>query len=717
MLWLSIAGLFVYGWDSFPALGPSIGYWRAALHLGALWALAFVQPLFGLLGDNAEFFVARGNTTFDVVVLALGYGLVPPLLAAGLVWAAGRVRRGLGWALHLALIALLTAALVLPPLGDALSGSAASIAVAVLLGIGTAFLYARMAGVRAFLTALSPAPLVFVVLFLVFSPVSDLVLAGEASGAVAGPTRSVTPIVHIVLDELPTSTLTAPDGSIDAERFPNLARFAAGATWYRNATTVADTTSEALPAQVTGERPEVGELPTSTHHPRSLFTLFARSHEFSVIEPITDVCPARLCPEPGPPVRARLSALVDDLKIVAEHLLLPDDLRERLPAVDRGWVGFDTESEPSMTGITSRGSRKKLLGKVIERLRADDAALDFATVAAPLERASARPPLVFMHSTLPHGPSRFLPDGRGYPINRKGYPGFALGRWTDRQWLVDQSFQRHVLQVQYTDALVGGLLDTVREAGLYDRAVILLTADHGVSFRAGQPRRRLTSQTTPDLVLVPFFVKGPGQRSGEVDDRAVRSVDALPTLAKAARVRVPWRTDGIPADERPVDLSAPIDVMDDGQPRRPQPLGTLLDALRAREAVEARLLRHGVYRIGPRPDLIGRRIADPAAAAAGPRATVDAPGTYRAIARDAPNLPVLVTGDVTGLKDNTPIAVAIDGRIQTTTRVFHEHGRPQYAALVPPDSLRPGSHTVAVLHVQPGNRLRTIGKAAAIGGR
>jgi hypothetical protein len=687
------------------------------LHLGALWALAFVQPLFGLLGDSAEFFVARGNTTFDIVVLALGYGLVPPLLAAGLVWAAGRIRPGLGWALHLALIALLTAALVLPPLGDALSGASASIAVAVVLGIGAAVLYARMAGVRAFLTALSPAPLVFVAVFLVFSPVSDLVLPGEAAGAVAGPTRSVTPIVHIVLDELPTSTLTAPDGSIDAARFPNLARFAAGATWYRNATTVADTTSEAVPAQVTGERPEVGELPTSTYHRHSLFTLFARSHEFSVVEPITDVCPARLCPEAGPPVRARLSALADDLKIVAEHLLLPDDLRAGLPAIDRGWVGFDTESDSSMTGITSRGSRGKLLGKVIERLRADDAALDFATVAAPIDRPSARPPLVFLHSTLPHGPSRFLPDGRSYPINRKSYPGFALGRWTDRQWLVDQSFQRHVLQVQYTDELVGGLLDKLREAGLYDRAVILVTADHGVSFRAGQPRRRLTRQTTPDLVLIPFIVKWPGQRSGDVDERAVRSVDALPTLAKAAGVRVPWRTDGIPADERPVDRSAPIDVMDDGQPGRPQRLGTLLDGLREREAVEATLLRHGVYRIGPRPDLIGRGIGDAASAAAGPRATVDVPGSYGAVAEDAPALPVLVTGDVTRLEDDTPIAIAVDGRIKATTRVFRERGRPQYVALVPPDSLHPGPNTVAVLQVIPGDRLRRIGAVPASGRR
>jgi len=100
------------------AVRPTI----ALLHLGALWALAFVQPLFGLLGDSAEFFVARGNTAFDIVVFAVGYTLVPPLLGAGSVWLAERIRPGLGRALMLALVGLLVAALVLPPLGDVLSG-------------------------------------------------------------------------------------------------------------------------------------------------------------------------------------------------------------------------------------------------------------------------------------------------------------------------------------------------------------------------------------------------------------------------------------------------------------------------------------------------------------------------------------------------------------------------------------------------------------------
>ena len=34
----------------------------AWLHLAVLWSLAFAQPLFDILADSPEFFVARGNT-------------------------------------------------------------------------------------------------------------------------------------------------------------------------------------------------------------------------------------------------------------------------------------------------------------------------------------------------------------------------------------------------------------------------------------------------------------------------------------------------------------------------------------------------------------------------------------------------------------------------------------------------------------------------------
>ncbi|HWM09807.1 MAG TPA: hypothetical protein VNO82_10685, partial [Solirubrobacteraceae bacterium] len=72
---------------------------------------------------------------------------------------------------------------------------------------------------------------------------------------------------------------------------------------------------------------------------------------------------------------------------------------------------------------------------------------------------------------------------------------------------------------------------------------------------------------------------------------------------------------------------------------------------------------------------------------------------------DPVTLPVLVSGDVTGLADDTVIAVAVNGRVQATTRVFPGG----YVAMVPPDSLRAGSNSVTVLQVLPGDRLRAIG--------
>jgi hypothetical protein len=66
------------------------------------------------------------------------------------------------------------------------------------------------------------------------------------------------------------------------------------------------------------------------------------------------------------------------------------------------------------------------------------------------------------------------------------------------------------------------------------------------------------------------------------------------------------------------------------------------------------------------------------------------------VAADARVLPVLVSGDVTGLPDGAPLAVAVNGRVAVTTRVFPPG---QFVALVPPESLRPGANDVAVLEI------------------
>ncbi|HEX5618638.1 MAG TPA: sulfatase-like hydrolase/transferase [Solirubrobacteraceae bacterium] len=651
---------------------------RAALHLGGLWALAFAQPLFQLLGRNAEFFVARGSTAGDILLLAFGYTLVPPLVLALVAWGLGKLRPELGWAALLVFVALLVAAFVLPPVGELLDGSALAIPVAVLLGAGAAYLYARVSGVRSFATLIAVAPAVVLVLFLIVSPVRGLLFPSDAGGAVAGPARSSTPIVHVVLDELPVSTLLDTDGKIDARLFPNFARLARESTWYRNATTVDDVTAAAVPAQLSGSRAPRGALPTTRDFPRSLFTLFEHSHALTVVEPITALCPERLCGSTRPGMWDRLTSLESDLEIVVKQQLYPEDLREGLPAIDRVWEGFEQDFDDDDAFVAGKNLRRDVLA----RLHSDNATAGWEKAIAALRDRGSRPQLVFLHSTLPHGPWRFLPDGRQYPTPGNGYLGLARHVWSGPQWQIDQEFQRHVLQTQYVDRLLGRLLDVVP-----DDAVLVVAADHGSAFVSGEPKRPVVPHNVGAIAPVPFFVKLPGQESGRVDDAAVRTMDVLPTIAKAAGISLPWKAQGVPADERTVDPDAGIDVSHQGAPVLTERLSAIEAQRRERDEVEARLLRDGIYGIGPRPDLLGQ--------------SVEGAGRTVEVDPDSPVLPSFITGRA---PPGSVLAVAVNGRIAQTTRTYGS----RYAALVPPSSLHAGDNTVATFAVLPTGGLRRV---------
>ena len=147
------------------------------------------------------------------------------------------------------------------------------------------------------------------------------------------------------------------------------------------------------------------------------------------------------------------------------------------------------------------------------------------------------------HLLLPHAPWRFLPSGAKYDF--RGIDGwYPTEHWGTDAWPVLQGYQRHLLQVAYTDRVLGRLLRRLDKSGLYDRALVIVTPDHGVSFRAGQGRRPLTGDNLADITNIPLFVKYPGQRHGHVDRRPARSIDVLPTIADVLGIRLPWTVDG-----------------------------------------------------------------------------------------------------------------------------------------------------------------------------
>ncbi len=94
-------------------------------------------------------------------------------------------------------------------------------------------------------------------------------------------------------------------------------------------------------------------------------------------------------------------------------------------------------------------------------------------------------------------------------------------------------------QLRLVDDQVGRLLARLKRAGVYDRSLILVTADHGDGF---MEHGFISHSTTPydELVRVPLIVKLPGGRdAGRVVARQVRLVDVLPTVVDLVGGRVP----------------------------------------------------------------------------------------------------------------------------------------------------------------------------------
>jgi hypothetical protein len=632
------------------------------------------------------------------VLFALVVTLVPPALLTLLVWLADKA--GFGDALQLVFVGLLAAAILLPPIGDLLGGSAISVPVALLAGAGLAALYARAAPVRSFVTVLSPAPLLFLVLFLFISPVSDLVLPEGGAEAVAGESGSKTPVVMVVFDELPATSLMDSEDRIDARRYPAFASLARDATWYRTATTVSGRTTEAVPAMLTGRKPREGDLPIAADHPQSLFTLLSRSHRLSVVEPITDVCPSDLCDEDRPDMADRLTSLAKDLRVVSLHQLLPDDLDDDLPPIDRDWQGFENEA---IGPRANSEQRRAFIEEIFERIDNDDPPAKFAeTIKAAGERG-ARPPFLFLHTSIPHIPWHFTPEGKRYETG-VSLPGVIDGTWVGPQWLADQGFQRHLLQTEYADKLLGDLLRRLRDTGLYDRAMIVVIADHGVSFKAGDRRRRPTPTNVQDVAAVPLFIKLPDQSEGGIEDTAVRTIDVLPTIAEELGLTLREPIDGVPVDERDADPDNEIDVPDSWEAGTTTDFGTILRQRRERLRYERSLLDasgYEAFKMGPRPDLIGRpaRATEPGDG----KVSLQDPGQFDDVDIDAPLLPVWVSGTVTALPGGSDLAIVVNGRVAATTKV----DRSRFGALVPPSALRDGENGVEVLEID-GDTFRKL---------
>ena len=114
-------------------------------------------------------------------------------------------------------------------------------------------------------------------------------------------------------------------------------------------------------------------------------------------------------------------------------------------------------------------------------------------------RKRDRPTFYFQHALLPHEPWIYLPSGhQSRPNGNDPIPAINGPIGFHDQALTNHNETRHLLQVGFVDRQVGLVLERLRRTGLFDQALIVVTADHGIAFEVGVKDRRLVTERNVD---------------------------------------------------------------------------------------------------------------------------------------------------------------------------------------------------------------------------
>jgi len=687
---------------------PRPGGLDIALSILVAFNFAVAQPILDLTGRFPQFFLARRSPRIDLFLLAFGLAVLVPAVFALVVWLSSMVSRRFGTGLHVLVLGGLTATLGIqlleqvPGLRDA--GTAVLVAGASAVGAGAVVLYYRSPAVRSFVRIAAFSALLLPGLFLLSSDASRLVLKQSAAISGSSVIGKPVPVVMLVLDELPIASLMRKDHTIDAELFPAFAQLAAGSTWYRNATAVHDFTEIAMPAILSGSYGDKRKLPIASQYPKNIFTLLGGAYDVRAFEAFTQLCPLSICrstTKPVPTFWPRWKAMVSDLRIIYEHIVAPPSIESGLPSIDQTWSNFG--AEPGKPASADGGGKAKAV-------LSEHPIEDFRDFTASI-RPAVRPTFYFAHIEMPHAPWRYLPSGQEYP-QRSPIPGRTAQVWGHDDWLLTQAYQRHLLQTSAVDRELGRLIDRLKRTGIWDRALVVVTADHGISFRAGSDLRVVDEKTIGEIADVPMFLKLPGQNKGVIDDKPVETFDVVPTIADVLDVDGMYPTDG-------------VSMLAQGPAKTERMMRSLhghhvslgVDGKAKYAALERKLELFGpaggiqrLYGIAPGGyrEVLGRSVAGVTSGAAG-RVALDSAGSYQRFDPSADVVRALMTGSLSGVSQAPRVlAIAVEGRVVAVTRTYVRSGQVRFNAMLSPESFRRGANKVEIYLVEGASGARTL---------
>ena len=491
--------------------------------------MAIAQPILDLYGKNPTVFSAAKLSSFEVALFVSIIVLLPAVLATGV----DRLTRFFGPKVNesarlwiIAGFSLLLGIAVARWVG--VDGNVGAFGLGFVFAAVLPIAYDKRKAVREWsrwLSILAVAVAVSAVLQL--QPIlfqSD----GPTSDAVVG-NKDVS-VLNIVFDEFPLYSLLSDDGTINSERYPGFAALANESTWYRNNVAESNFTHQAVPAILASAVPQQEGGPFLTQYPKNIFTLFAGKTSVGGIEPVTSLCPKSVCKGPDEVTAlfefSRFRNFMRDAGYVYGQRVLPPLLRRYVPSIEGTWGGFGA--------VANKFKEQFDLGALSQ--------VDAMAIGTQALVDDSEQRVQVVHALVPHAPWRITPDNRVAPLS----PSISTSNPESEDGVRD-TYQTFLYQVAAADNVIVDVMSQLKKSGKWDNTMLVVTADHGISFVPTLPQRHTDfteKETVGDIYRIPTFIKYPKQTSGVVSDCAMSNLDLLPTIIETTGTKTSWTFGG-----------------------------------------------------------------------------------------------------------------------------------------------------------------------------
>jgi hypothetical protein len=387
-----------------------------------------------------------------------------------------------------------------------------------------------------------------------------------------------------------------------------------------------------------------------------------------------------------------------DAAYVYGQRVFPPVLRKYVPSIEGTWGGF---------GAVKNRFKDQFDVGVLSQVDAVESAVKIVTEATS-------PRVQVVHALLPHAPWRITPDLRVDELSST-----ISTQNPDDEEVVRDTYQTFLYQVGAADRVMQNVIKDLKSSGKWDSTMLVVTADHGISFIPASPQRNTDFtdfDQVADVYRIPTFVKYPNQKTGIASDCAITNLDLLPTIIDVTQTKSSWTFAGKSlAQNCPTGRTRNI-VSATGEKAE---LAGGFEEVRERSAHYAQIVSNvgpirKVAAVGESASLIGTRIGEHVADSRVANWTVKQKRLFQNVSGErGATIPGMITGEITvsqPLEQGTEGLVVVDGiAAGVIGELSSARSSVNFAAVLDYTLLTPGPHTVELFVRNPDGTLTSVG--------